>query len=204
MDRKKFIAYTSIPILAFVLIILLYSSVVIHEGNTPVYRTKKWKIGIMYPESATGVEGSGALGISTYTISLTLSFFSGGQLNETNLLAGPIGSTEGVNSSIVLKPSKTPKVIVYAHNRTVILEGDYKYGLFAAVDRFLLLFSGKYAIGLDTSRRYLTIIHPDKGTKYGIPWLGGLSIEEVRGVPVEYHGTDQADVMDLILGPFTP
>ena len=202
MDRKRLIAYVLLPILLFIFILLYSSSA--HRDNMPTYANKKWKIAIVYPESATGIKGSGALGISTYTISLTLSFFSGGQLNETNLLAGPIGSVGEVNSSIVLRPSKAPKVLIYAHNRTVIIEGDYKSSLFAAVDKFLLLFSGKYAIGLDSSRKYLTIVHPDKGTKYGIPWLGGFSIEEVKRVPVEYHETNEVNVMDLVLGPFTP
>ncbi len=202
MDLKK-VALISIPIAVFVIAILAYTSLFMTE-NKGNYESKSWKISIVYPRNATGIEGSGALGISTYTISLTISFFSGGQLNETNLMAGPLGFTEIGNSSIILRPAKTPKVIVYTNNRTVIIQGDYKSGLYAAVDRFLLLFSGKYAIGLDSSKKYLTIIHPDKGTKYGIPWLGKFSVEEVKRVPVEFHGSSEVNLMDLILGPFTP
>ncbi len=202
MDRKR-VVLILVPLLIFVVALLFY--VTSRGESTPDYNSTYWRISILYPMNATEIKGSGTLGISTYTITLTVGFFSGGQLNESNLLAGPIGITEVGNSSIVLKPSKTPKVTIFTQNRTVIVEGDYKSGLMAAVDRFLLMFSGKYAIGLDSSRKYLTVVHPDKGTRYGLPWLGGFTEEEVKRVPVVIYGEDKnVNLMDLILGPMAP
>jgi len=79
--------------------------------------------------------------------------------------------------------------------RRMIVSASSSEGLAAAVDRLLLEISKNLSLGLDQKREYLVIVDPNSGKQFGIPWLGGLSLERVLRVPVR---GDPSEVMKLL------
>jgi len=79
--------------------------------------------------------------------------------------------------------------------RRMIVSANSSEGLAAAVDRLLLEISKNLSLGLDQKREYLVIVDPNSGKQFGIPWLGGLSLERVLRVPVK---GDPSEVMKLL------
>jgi len=69
--------------------------------------------------------------------------------------------------------------------RRMIVSASSSEGLAAAVDRLLLEISRNLSRGLDQKREYLVIVDPSSGRQFGIPWLGGLSLERALRVPVK-------------------
>ena len=134
---------------------------------------------------------------------MALSFFSGGQLNETDLLVGPLGEIGGANSTLLLKFGPETRIDVFSDNRTVIISGAGTEGLFKATNRLLLAMAGEFSLGLDSTGKYLIVVHPSKGHKVGLQWIGGYSVEDVRRVPIKYHG-ERVELRELILGPLAP
>jgi len=157
-----------------------------------------WNVTIAYPERS-----SGGIALSSYSITMALSFFSGGKINETNIAVGPLGSVKEGNVTIVLRVSDETSIRVFLSNSTVLVQGKDQDGLFAATDRLILAIAGDYALDLDSSRNYLLVVRPSDGRRVGLQWLGGYSIQQVKRVPIYVHG-GQVNLMQFILGPFSP
>ena len=165
-----------------------------HEGRPK----GGWNVTIAYPERS-----SGEIALSSYSITMALSFFSGGKINETNIAVGPLGSVKEGNVTIVLRVSDETSIRVFLSNSTVLVQGKDQDGLFAATDRLILAIAGDYALDLDSSRNYLLVVRPSDGRRVGLQWLGGYSIQQVKRVPIYVHG-GQVNLMQFILGPFSP
>jgi len=79
--------------------------------------------------------------------------------------------------------------------RRMTVSASSPEGLAAAVDRLLLEISKNLSLGLDQKREYLVIVDPNSGKQFGIPWLGGLSLERALRVPVR---GDPSEVIKLL------
>ncbi len=176
------------------------------RGNPPqpTQEHGKWYVTITYPLNQTMKEGSGSIGLSSYALTLTLSFFSGGMLNETSILVGPLGTVPQGNVTLVITLSGGTSVHIFPSNSTVRIQGDSQKGLFAATDRLILAIAGEYALDLDETKNYLIIVHPRQGSKVGLQWLGRLPISQVRRVPIYIHGERSVDLRKMMLGPYWP
>lgn len=159
-----------------------------------------WKITIAYPSSESL---PGGVALSSYSITMCLSFFSEGRVNETNLAVGSLDGVERGNVTIVIRLADETSVVVFKENSTVIVQGKDENGLLAATDRLVLAIAGDYALDLDSSRNYLRVVHPSRGHQVGLPWLGGYTLQQVKRVPVRVYG-NQVDLMRFLLGPLSP
>ncbi len=178
-------------------------SLLLKEGPPkPSASNGRWFVTITYPLNQTMKKGSGSIGLSSYAITLTLSFFSGGRLNETSILVGPMGTVPQGNATLIITLSGDPSVHIFPANKTVRIQGNSQEGLFAATDRLILAIAGEYALDLDETRSYLIIVHPEQGNKVGLQWLGKLPISAVRRVPIYLHGQKSVDLRKMLLGPY--
>ena len=162
-----------------------------------------WRVTITYPLNQTMMEGSGGIGLSSYALTLTLSFFSEGRLNESNIVVGPLGTVPRGNVTLVISFSNETSVRIFTRNSTIRVQGRNQKELFAATDRLILAVAGEYALGLDEGRNYLVIVHPERGHKVGLQWLGKLPIPSVRRVPIFLHG-EGVNLRKMLLGPYSP
>lgn len=191
-----------ISMIAAISIIVLVAFLLPHppsggSGNKP---SGSWKVAIAYPDEG---RVPGSIALSSYSITICLSFFSEGKLNETSLVVGKIGEVRNANATVVIRLSNETSVRVFLSNSTVLVQGKDEDGLFAATDRLLLEIAGDYALDLDSSGKYLRVVHPSRGHQVGLPWLGGFTVQQVKRVPVYVHG-GQADLRTLLLGPLSP
>ncbi|MCS7102439.1 MAG: hypothetical protein NZ992_00985 [Candidatus Korarchaeum sp.] len=159
-----------------------------------------WRITIAYPTSESL---PGGVALSSYSITICLSFFSEGKVNETNLAVGSLSEVERGNVTIVIRLADETSVMVFKENSTVVVQGKDQEGLFAATDRLVLAVAGDYALDLDSSRNYLRVVHPSRGHQVGLPWLGGYTLQQVRRVPIYSQG-GQVDLRRFLLGPLSP
>lgn len=159
-----------------------------------------WRVTIAY-QSRDSIPGG--LALSSYSITTCLSFFSGGKINETNLAVGSLGEVERGNVTIIVRLADETSVIAFPENSTLVVQGRDQDGLFAATDRLVLAIAGDYALDLDDSRSYLIVVHPSRGHRVGLPWLGGYTIPQVRAVPLRVMG-GELDLRRFLLGPFSP
>lgn len=159
-----------------------------------------WKVTIAYPPSGSL---PGGIALSSYSITMCLSFFSEGRVNETNLAVGSLSEVERGNVTIIIRLFDETSVLVFPNNSTVVVQGRDQEGLFAATDRLVLAVAGEYALDLDSSRNYLRVVHPSGGHQVGLPWLGGYTLQQVKRVPIRVHG-GQVDLMKFLLGPLSP
>ncbi len=181
-----------------------YSLFLRESPPQPTREHGKWYVTITYPLNQTMKEGSGGIGLSSYAITLTLSFFSGGMLNETSILVGPLGTVPQGNVTLVITLSGDTGVHIFPKNSTVRIQGDSQRGLFAATDRLILAIAGEYALDLDETKSYLIVVHPRQGSKVGLQWLGKLPISQVRRVPIYVHGKKSVNLRKMMLGPYWP
>lgn len=159
-----------------------------------------WKVTIAYPSSE---QLPGGIALSSYSITMCLSFFSEGRVNETNLAVGSLSDVERGNVTIIVRLFNETSVLVFPNNSTVVVQGRDQEGLFAATDRLVLAVAGEYALDLDGSRNYLRVVHPSRGHQVGLPWLGGYTLQQVKRVPIRVYG-GQVDLMRFLLGPLSP
>jgi len=183
-------------------IIIAYSLTLQGHENSP-NSAPKWSVTITYPLNQTMKEGSGGIGLSSYALTMALSFFSGGRLNETSIYVGPLGTVPTGNVTLVLTFSEETSVRIFTANSTVLIQGKDQEGLFAATDRLILTIAGEYALDLDKTGNYLIVVHPEQGHKVGLQWLGRLPISEVRRVPIYLHG-EAVNLRKMLLGPYSP
>ncbi len=184
--------------------LVTYSLFLKESPPQPKEANGKWYVTITYPLNQTMKEGSGSIGLSSYAITLTLSFFSGGKLNETSILVGPLGTVPQGNVTLVITLSGDTSVHIFPRNSTVRIQGSSQKGLFAATDRLILALAGEYALDLDETKNYLIIVHPKQGSKVGLQWLGKIPISQVRRVPIYVHGEKSVDLRKMMLGPYWP
>ena len=183
-------------------IIIAYSLTLQGHKNSP-NSAPKWSVTITYPLNQTMKEGSGGIGLSSYALTMALSFFSGGRLNETSIYVGPLGTVPTGNVTLVLTFSEETSVRIFTANSTVLIQGKDQEGLFAATDRLILTIAGEYALDLDKTGNYLIVVHPEQGHKVGLQWLGRLPISKVRRVPIYLHG-EAVNLRKMLLGPYSP
>ncbi len=138
-----------------------------------------------------------------------LSFLTGGKVSSSMIR---VATPENISSSlswqwdgdsfIVFTKGVENRVIVFFKNKTVILEYNSSRGLAAVSDRLLVELAGDLVLGTDSKREYLVLVHPVRGNRVGIVWVGGLSLEQVKGVPVTYPGgkLSQKDLIEMISG----
>jgi hypothetical protein len=81
--------------------------------------------------------------------------------------------------------------------RKMVVSANSSESIAAAVDRLLLELSKNINRGLDQNREYLVIADPNSGKRFGIPWLGKLSMERVARVPVT---GDPSEIVKLLKG----
>ncbi|MDK2373207.1 MAG: hypothetical protein QI197_07520 [Candidatus Korarchaeota archaeon] len=195
-----------IPALAALAIagLVAYSFLLKENPSQPTQGHGKWYVTITYPLNQTMKEGSGSIGLSSYAITLTLSFFSGGNLNETSILVGPLGTVPQGNVTLLITLSGETGVHIFPRNSTVRIQGSSQEDLYAATDRLILAIAGEYALDLDETRSYLIIVHPKQGSKVGLQWLGKLPLSRVRRVPIYVHGEKYVDLRKMMLGPYWP
>ncbi len=163
-----------------------------------------WSVTITYPLNQTMKKGSGSLGLSSYALTMAISFFSKGRLNETSIHVGPLGTVPRGNVTVVLSLSGGTGVMVFTKNSTIRLQGKDQNGLFAATDRVILAIAGEYALDLDESGNYLIVIHPDQGNKVGLQWLGKIPISLVKRVPIYLYDSKEVNLRKMLLGPYSP
>lgn len=163
----------------------------------------RWYIAITYPINQTMKEGSGSIGLSSYALTFALSFLSGGKINETSIIVGPLGIIPQGNVTLLIELSNETSIQVFTQNSTVRIQGKDQNGLYAATDRLMLALAGEYALGLDETKNYLLLVDPRQGKKVGLQWLGGLPISKVREVRIYFHGKE-VDLRELLLGPYWP
>ncbi len=187
---------------AIALVILLAYFLALQRNEKP--KGEIWSVTIAYPINQTMKEGSGSLGLSSYALTMAMSFFSGGKLNETNIHVGPLGTVPAGNVTIVLSLSGGTGVNIFTKNSTVRLQGKDQDGLYAATDRVILAIAGEYALDLDESGNYLIVVHPEQGNKVGLQWLGKFPISLIRKVPVYLHDSKEVNLRKMILGPYSP
>ncbi len=188
-----------VTLLVLTLALLLTILALMPTMRPPEKPKGSWKVTIAYPPAD---RLPGGIALSSYSITMCLSFFSEGKLNETNLAVGSLSEVERGNVTVVIRLADETSVRVFTSNSTVLVQGKDQEGLFAATDRLLLAVAGEYAIDLDSSRSYLRVVHPSRGHQVGLPWLGGYSLSQVRGVPVHFEGN--VDLRKFLLGPLSP
>jgi hypothetical protein len=104
-------------------------------------------------------------------------------------------SRAGLRNVTVANLSSMPEADLYlvfaSGEEEVVFEGrrmtvsaSSSEGLAAAIDRLLLEITKNLSLGLDPKREFLVIVDPNSGKQFGIPWLGGLSMERAMRVPV--------------------
>ncbi|MGC8933249.1 MAG: hypothetical protein ACP5LQ_08175 [Candidatus Methanodesulfokora sp.] len=104
-------------------------------------------------------------------------------------------SRAGLRNVTVANLSRMPEADLYlvfvSGEEKVVFEGrkmtvsaSSSEGLAAATDRLLLEITKNLSLGLDPKREFLVIVDPSSGKQFGIPWLGGLSMERAMRVPV--------------------
>ncbi|MEM4476929.1 MAG: hypothetical protein QXH90_00975 [Candidatus Korarchaeum sp.] len=186
-----------------VAILILVSALAIVMIQRPSVVKEKprgsWRITIAYPPAESL---PGGIALSSYSITTCLSFFSGG-LNETSLAVGSLGEVERGNVTILIRLADENSVAVFKDNSTVVVQGRDQEGLFAATDRLVLAVAGEYALDLDSSRKYLRVVHPSRGHQVGLPWLGGYTVQQVKRVPMHVYG-GEVNLMEFLLGPLSP
>ncbi len=187
-----------------VIALVTYSFFLGPEDNNGPREGVSWIVTISYPINTTMKEGSGSIGLSSYAVTMTLSFFSGGKLNESSFMVGPLGTVPPGNATVVFSLSNETSIKIFVPNSTVLIQGRNPEELFAATDRLILEIAGEYALDLDSARQYLIVVHPSKGHKVGLPWLGKLPTSVARRVPIFVYGGRISSLRDLLLGPYSP
>ncbi|RSN70020.1 hypothetical protein D9Q81_01515 [Candidatus Korarchaeum cryptofilum] len=188
------------PLVAILIVVIAAATYLLIGMPKHEERPKgSWNVTIAYPAG----QSSGGIALSSYSITLTLSFFSGGKINNTNIAVGSLGTVKEGNVTIVLRISNETSIRIFSSNSTVVVQGKDQDGLFAATDRLILAIAGDYALDLDSSRNYLLVVRPSDGKSVGLQWLGGYSIQQVKRVPIYVHG-GQVNLMQFLLGPFSP
>ncbi len=166
------------------------------------------KIVIVAPSGNLSVEYENTLVQSVEGIIGELSFLTGGKVSSSmiqvvtfeNISSG--SNQEGENSFIIFIKGAENRVMISPQNRTVMLEYNSPKGLAAVSDRLLMEMAKDLVLGLDHKREYLVLVHPVKGNKVGIVWVGSLSLEQVGKVPVVYLGEklSQKELIEMISG----
>ena len=201
MEAKYLVA---IVVSLAVIALVTYSFFLSPESNKRPKEGVSWVVTVSYPINTTMKEGSGSIGLSSYAVTMTLTFFSGGKLNESSFLVGPLGTVPVGNVTIIFSLSNETSIKIFAPNSTVLIQGRNQEELFAATDRLILEVAGEYALDLDSARQYLIVVHPSKGHKVGLPWLGRIPTSVAKRVPIFVYGGRISSLRDLLLGPYSP
>ena len=164
------------------------------------------KIVIVAPSGNLSAEYENTLVQSVEGIVGELSFLTGGKVSGDMIQVVTYkdipSAGNGENSFIIFTKGAENKVVVFPDNKTIILEYTSSKGLAAVSDRLLIEMARNLVLGVDSKREYLVLVHPVKGNKVGIVWIGGLSLTQVEKIPVAYSGEklSQRALIEMISG----